>query len=173
MFLFCSYTLHQKIRSEKYMQLRTATGGALPRPRSRRGRQPFLSAEFDLPAPPSTNNLFQNRGRGGRIKSPGYHSWITEAGWQLRLGHPAKIMRTVAVCVTLGLATRRPDVDNCLKALLDLLVTHEVIEDDAQVVELSVRIDRCVPAGRAHILVRQTLPPQHRMSPEGRAKLFG
>src|SRR5215510_9542668 len=138
------------------MQLTTATGGAPPKPRSRRGRQPFLSAEFDLPAPPSTNNLFLNRGgRGGRIKSPGYRSWITEAGWQLRIAHAGKITRTVAVCVTLGLATRRPDVDNCLKALLDLLVAHEVIEDDAQVVEISARLDRCVPAGRAHILVRQ------------------
>ena len=154
------------------MQLKDANGSGPPRPKSRRGRQPFLSAEFDLPAPPSTNNLFLNRGgRGGRIKSPGYRSWIKEAGWQLRLAHPAKIMRTVAVSVTLGLASQRPDVDNCLKALLDLLVTHEVIEDDAQVVELSVRVDRCVPAGRAHILVRQTLPPQHRMSLEGRAKL--
>jgi Holliday junction resolvase RusA-like endonuclease len=154
------------------MQLRAATAGAPPEPRRRRGRQPFLSAEFDLPAPPSTNNLFLNiGGRGGRIKSPGYRSWIKEAGWQLRLSHPTKIMNTVAVSAALGLASRRPDVDNCLKALLDLLVTHEVIEDDAQVVELSVRVDRCVPAGRAHILVRQTLPPQHRMSPEGRAKL--
>jgi len=151
---------------------KNAPGRAPPEPRRRRGRQPFRSAEFHLPAPPSTNNLFLNAvGRGGRIKSPGYRSWIKEAGWQLRLAHPGKIMGTVGVGVTLALAGRRPDVDNCLKALLDLLVTHEVIEDDAQVVELSVRVDRCVPAGRAHILVRQTLPPQHRMSLEGRAKL--
>src|SRR5215467_11261342 len=154
------------------MQLENAPGRAPPQPRRRRGRQPFLSAEFDLPAPPSTNNLFLNiGGSGGRIKSPGYRSWIKEAGWQLRIAHPVKIMSTVAVSVSLGLASRRPDVDNCLKALLDLLVAHQVIEDDAQVVELSVRVDRCVPAGRAHILVRQTLPPHHRMSPEGRAKL--
>src|SRR5215510_11420929 len=107
------------------MQLTTATGGAPSKPKSRRGRQPFLSAEFDLPVPPSTNNLFLNVGaRGGRIKSPGYRSWIKEAGWELRLAHPVKIMSTVAVSVALGLASRRPDVDNCLKALLDLLVTH-------------------------------------------------
>jgi Holliday junction resolvase RusA-like endonuclease len=122
--------------------------------------------------PPSTNNLFLNNGRrGGRIKSPGYRTWIETAGWELRIAHPVKILGPVAVRIAFGLVSRRPDVDNCLKALLDLLVAHEVIEDDAQVVEVTARFDRCVPAGRAHILVRQALPPHLRMSPEGRAKL--
>jgi hypothetical protein len=60
----------------------------------------------------------------------------------LRIAHPHSIRGAVAVKVRLGLADRRPDVDNYLKALLDLLVAHEVIEDDAQVVEISARLDR-------------------------------
>ena len=129
-----------------------------------------LPAEFDLPAPPSANNLFHNGGdRGGRIKSPGYRAWIKEAGWERRLSRPAKIKGTVAVSVTLGMGCRRPDVDNCLKALLDLLVAHEVIEDDAQVVELSVRVDRYVPAGRAHILVNTPSASSHEPRRPGQA----
>ncbi len=49
---------------------------------------------------------------------------------------------------------RRRDADNLPKALLDLLVVHQVIEDDSKAVDVRTRWDDLVPAGRAIIIVK-------------------
>lgn len=87
--------------------------------------------------PPSTNGLFLNAGHRGRIKTPRYRAWLTDAGWQLEKQKP------LAMCGDIGveISARRPDkrkrdIDNLAKPILDLLVTHRVIEDDSDIQRL-------------------------------------
>lgn len=84
-----------------------------------------------LPFPPSVNALY--RAVGGRsILSETYRRWKREAGLTLLSQRPAKVAGTVSVNVELCAPDkRRRDVDNAgAKAVLDLLVSHQIIEGD-------------------------------------------
>jgi len=88
-------------------------------------------AEIMLPFPPSVNSLFTNR-RGGRAKTKAYDAWIVEAGTQLMTQRPKKHLGAVNVAITVGLPDKRNrDLDNLFKPILDLLVRHQVIQDDS------------------------------------------
>lgn len=92
-----------------------------------------------LPVPPSTNNLFVNVRRGGRILSPAYRAWRAHAGQILNL---ARIQPFGTAPVQIGLMVpRKPtsrDIDNFAKGPLDLLVAHKIIADDRQVERLTI-----------------------------------
>lgn len=94
---------------------------------------------FFLSLPPSTNNLFINIKGRGRIKSSEYRSWLTEMGWQLRIQRAQKMQGNLLVYIALKRPKKRRDLDNTLKPILDLLVTHEVIRDDSDIVRISVK----------------------------------
>jgi crossover junction endodeoxyribonuclease RusA len=84
-----------------------------------------------LPFPPSINRLY--RAVGGRsILSEAYRGWKTEAGKLLNAQRPRKMRGQVAVTVELCAPDkRRRDADNAgTKAVLDLLVSHQIIEAD-------------------------------------------
>jgi crossover junction endodeoxyribonuclease RusA len=84
---------------------------------------------IDLPKPPSVNNLHLNvRGRG-RVKSPKYRAWIEHAGLALLMARPAKLQGPVSIDCEFE-DKGSGDIDNFSKAVLDLLVRHQVIEDD-------------------------------------------
>ena len=84
-----------------------------------------------IPFPPSANNLFVNAGKRGRIKSSRYTMWLNEAGWELQSQRPKKMLGKVSVTICLcPVDKRRRDADNGCKAVLDLLVKHQVIEAD-------------------------------------------
>ena len=84
-----------------------------------------------LPFPPTSNNLFINVRGAGRVRSTAYRKWAADAGWRLQAQRPAKLKGPVNVTILLCPPTkRRADADNRLKAPLDLLVTHGVIEGD-------------------------------------------
>lgn len=89
------------------------------------------SVWLTLPFPPSSNNLFVNAGKRGRIKSSRYTMWLNEAGWELQSQRPKKMLGKVSVTICLcPVDKRRRDADNGCKAVLDLLVKHQVIEAD-------------------------------------------
>lgn len=92
---------------------------------------------ISLPFPPSVNRLY--RAVGGRsILSEAYRKWKQEAGLTLISQRPAKIRGPVSVEVELCPPNkRRRDIDNAgFKAVLDLLVNHQIIEaDDGTVVK--------------------------------------
>lgn len=89
------------------------------------------SVRLVFPFPPSTNGLFINVRGAGRVRSPGYRKWAADAGWRLQAQRPPKIKGPVNITVLLCPPNkRRADADNRLKAPLDLLVTHGVIEGD-------------------------------------------
>lgn len=88
---------------------------------------------ISLPMPPTTNNLFANRGRG-RVQSEQYRMWVKEAGWTLLGQRPPKVFGKVALTIEVEEPkTKRPtDLANREKAVTDLLVTHGIIEGDDQ-----------------------------------------
>ena len=85
---------------------------------------------FNLPIPPSTNNLFSSSRRGYRFKSRRYNAWLTEAGWILKVQRSRLIVGPVQVVIRATPKRRRRDADNLIKPLLDLLVSARVIEGD-------------------------------------------
>ena len=83
-----------------------------------------------LPFPPSGNNLYDNAGKGRR-KTSRYAKWIVAAGQELMIQRPQKFTEPVAVHIIAAPPDRRlRDSDNIQKPLLDLLVRHQVIQDD-------------------------------------------
>lgn len=102
------------------------------------------SVRLLLPTPPSTNNLFINRcgALAGRGKTVGYKLWLHEAGWlikqQLGAFSPPLVAGIVAVDILAPL-NRRRDLDNALKALLDLIVKMGIISDDNLIDDLRIR----------------------------------
>ena len=89
-----------------------------------------------LPPPPSVNNLFINVGRR-RVKSRRYRTWLKEAGWQLQAQRNGCIGGPWQVDIMLP-ARLRGDTDNYCKGILDLLVTHRVVDDDRYCRRLTV-----------------------------------
>lgn len=93
--------------------------------------------ELALPFPPSTNGLYTNR-KGGRAKTPGYKAWQEEAGLRLNRQRVGRIEGPYHLVVDLERPTKKNgepskakrDLDNYVKAISDLIVTHGVVEDD-------------------------------------------
>jgi Holliday junction resolvase RusA-like endonuclease len=93
---------------------------------------------LELPAPPSTNALFRNRKGGGRVETEAYRDWKGHAGWRLREQRPRSVRGPVLVVFNIERTSEFADVDNRLKATLDLLVRHDVIDDDRHVSGIAV-----------------------------------
>jgi Holliday junction resolvase RusA-like endonuclease len=84
----------------------------------------------ELPFPPSQNRLFRQF-KGSHL-SENYRKWRDEAGWGMKAQRPGKVSGPVSVSVSLVAPDkRRRDLDNVgFKAVIDLLVTHQIIEAD-------------------------------------------
>ena len=88
--------------------------------------------KFTLPTPPSTNKLTGNKKGGkGRYKLDEYKSWIAEAGWELKLQKVKPVAPPISFVMFVEYNPRR-DLDNYMKAVLDLLVSHQIIPADNQ-----------------------------------------
>lgn len=89
-----------------------------------------------IPFPPSTNSLWRAV-KGRNIKSKAYREWEREAGYEILVqtrGLDARIFGPVNVTIKLRKPDkRRRDVDNHIKAPLDLIVAHGLIDDDRNV----------------------------------------
>lgn len=97
-----------------------------------------------LPYPPSANTLFRNVSGRGRVKTERYRTWARVAGVELsaqRAQWPVKsITGPVHVDLTVQrIDNRKRDLDNLLKAPLDLLVSMGVIDDDSKIHSLAIR----------------------------------
>jgi Holliday junction resolvase RusA-like endonuclease len=109
-----------------------------------------MSTSIDLPLPPSTNRLWRS-GRGRVYRSKRYMVWCRAAGLELALRKPARTTGAVVVTIAAGRPDkRRRDIDNLAKSTLDLLVAHQVIEDDAKVVDHVALVRRHGPRPRRH-----------------------
>lgn len=99
-----------------------------------------------IPRPPSTNNLYRNIGRR-RARSKAYDKWIAHAGRILALQRPEHVPGPVSIEIKVEKRGKaREDIDNRIKAAVDLLVKHNVIDDDRNVQKVSAEwadVDGC------------------------------
>lgn len=80
--------------------------------------------------PPSLNNMFTNIAGRGRIKTQRYREWCAAAGWDAN--GKGTCSGPFSLVLVLSAASRRAnsDLDNRIKPVLDLLVTHGIVDDD-------------------------------------------
>ena len=104
---------------------------------------------FICPIAPSVNNLFSNK-RSGRLRRAFYKAWLREAGWAVHLQKPPPVAGLVRVLIEAPV-NRHRDLDNCLKATLDLIVSLGIIENDNRIDDL--RILRVAPSAAADMTI--------------------
>ncbi len=96
---------------------------------------------FTIPSPPSVNGLYANVPGKGRVRSERYRIWANAAGWAMRAGEGrARSWDTIKgpIAIEIINGNCRQDLDNSIKAPLDLLTDMAVIVDDDQVVDLRI-----------------------------------
>lgn len=96
---------------------------------------------FTLPMPPSTNALFKNLAGKGRVKTRTYGDWQMMARVAIKRQKVPALSGRILVAIGLELSNDAADVDNRIKAVLDILGAKHgvgVIEDDKFVVALLV-----------------------------------
>jgi Holliday junction resolvase RusA-like endonuclease len=103
---------------------------------------------FDLPMPPSSNNMFATF-KGRRIITRDYKAWRKDAGEKLaeqyaRYDSP-EVLRPVHVRIQLNI-NYQSDIGNREKALTDLLVEHLDMPDDRYIERIVIERDRNVEA---------------------------
>lgn len=88
--------------------------------------------EVAVPMPPSVNMMFRNVAGVGRVRSGAYKDWAKEAGWMVKARRNGCYDGVCSVTVEIRPKNRRAfDLDNRMKAVLDILVTCGVIKDDS------------------------------------------
>lgn len=88
--------------------------------------------EVRLPLPPSIWQLYVRAGKGKAI-SPKYKAWQKEAGWALIEQKPKPVVGDFDLWLYVEWPdNRKRDLDNSIKGVLDLLVSHELVEDDSK-----------------------------------------
>lgn len=107
--------------------------------------------ELDLPIPPSVNRL---HGKANRrvFRTTLYQTWLKSAGWELHISKPGKIEGPYRIEIGLP-ATMRGDADNRCKAVLDILVSMNVTDDDRHCQFVSAEKRLGVPQGRCLIKI--------------------
>lgn len=109
-----------------------------------------------FPMPPSTNRLFANVARKGRVRSRVYSDWSTEAGWALKAQPRHSFPGDVELLFRIGPRDRRSDCTNRIKAAEDLLVEHGIVADDRFVVRATIEWADDVKGCEVTITDRQT-----------------
>lgn len=117
---------------------------------------PFGALTLSM-VPPSLNNLFVNvkrKGRGksgGRIKSPNYRLWQVQACLQLRRQPPWHVAGPIEIRLSFNSNETRSDLDNLLKASLDILMAAGRISDDRNVRKIEAAFVEGVTGTRIEI----------------------
>lgn len=96
--------------------------------------------EFVLPRAPSSNRIWR-KGRNGNIhKSDEYTHWLRDAGWEIQAQKGGQPMPKPPYNIVLTMhESEAVDLDNVIKATLDLLEAQNVITDDKLVYQLLAR----------------------------------
>lgn len=102
-----------------------------------------------LPLPTSANDLHKpviRRTKTGKqyaamVKTAAYEAWIKAAGQLLGIDSLDPVRGRVAVSIVLVPNTTKRDADNCIKATLDLLCTHGLLDDDTVKTVIRIQVD--------------------------------
>lgn len=93
-----------------------------------------------IPTPPSVNAMYCNsrNGKGrGRYKSRQYKEWLDEAGWSVKAQRPERVAGPYWLAISLPRI--RGDIDNRVKAINDLLVSLNLVDDDKHCEALTIK----------------------------------
>lgn len=93
------------------------------------GPMPRDAIVLAIPVPPSVNGLWFNKPGKGRVRSDRYRTWLNSAGWLVQAQRPGHMPGRVEIEICLP-ERNGADLDNRVKATLDLLVAHRIIEGD-------------------------------------------
>jgi len=93
--------------------------------------------------PPSTNSLFANVAGRGRVRSKRYREWASAAGWDYNGKGSITGPFEVAIILSRKKARANSDLDNYAKAVIDMLVTHKIVEDDHLLQRLTLEYGDC------------------------------
>lgn len=90
------------------------------------------------------NTLFANVAGRGRVRTKRYKEWAAASGWDcLRKGSITGPF-TIAIILSRKKRRKNADLDNHgTKAILDLLVSHRIIEDDSLAERISIEWGDC------------------------------
>lgn len=108
--------------------------------------------DITIPLPPSVNNCYVNISGKGRIKSRSYVDWTEHAGWVIKAAKLSKVDGDYAFRMEVPLGA---DIDNRIKAALDIFVQHELTDDDKYCTSLAVDKRASVPAQTCRIVIRK------------------
>ena len=118
-------------------------------------QQQHISLELSS-LPPTTNTLFYNHAGKGRRETARYREWRRAAGWEIQIQKVKSLLGRVTVDI--GLPDRpgqAPDADNTAKALIDLLVTHRIIEADDKTILRGLSIHWETSLARVRVCIRR------------------
>jgi len=101
---------------------------------------------YELPYPVSTNGLFFNAAKG-RVKTDRYKAWRKAAGEAILVQGKKRMHGHVSLSMALVRPDKRArDLSNTIKAVEDLLVEMQVIDDDSLVQRISLQWVESGPA---------------------------
>jgi Holliday junction resolvase RusA-like endonuclease len=120
-----------------------------------------------LPIPPPANNLFINVPGRGRAPSRRYVEWQREALAMVARQAPARIDADAIAFVALMPMGVRADFDNLFKALQDVIVKADVIENDRRLRPIAMLPWRGMPDHVCRVLMAP-VPPSDAPARRGR-----
>lgn len=111
----------------------------LTREQGRRLTDDAVVVAITMPVPPSVNNAYVNIPGRGRVPGKQLRQWKELAGWEVLQQRPKRVNGDVSIQIEVARfqSKSRNDIDNRIKAALDLLVSLGIIEDDSRVVKVS------------------------------------
>lgn len=86
--------------------------------------------EFNMPMPPSVNELYRNKPGRGRVKTAKYFDYVAMGMAAIRRQKIDPIPGRVLIVLGVERNSLSADIDNRLKATFDTIVKAGVIEDD-------------------------------------------
>lgn len=111
---------------------------------------------LSLPLPPSSNSLFANVPRRGRVRTTAYKNWIDDADdyFLMQRRNVVPIGGPYAVSIRVPFKMRG-DIDNRAKPLLDWLVSRELTADDKHLHRLTIERGDTIGPKMCEIEVRE------------------
>jgi crossover junction endodeoxyribonuclease RusA len=113
---------------------------------------------IEIPCPPSVNTLFRNVQGKGRVRTKKYTDWQKRAEAAIAAHPPFKAIKGGAYRVSVRVGkfdNRRRDLDNLLKAPLDLLNYLQLTPDDSLCMDVRIQWSLDVAPRMMEITVKE------------------
>ena len=113
-----------------------------------------MTRTYVLPLPPSLNQAYPTAKTGRRYKSASLTAWAENAGWRIKEQNPTPFKCEIYSIELEVPRAMRGDIDNRLKAPIDLLVQLGIVPDDSKMRKVSCERRDDVSAGTCRVTVR-------------------